>query len=318
MPEKSGGNGMQTIVTGSSGFVGKHLVSFLRGKGHKVIGVDLVSAGHPDDVSMNLLDCKALSDLFVTVRPDRVFHLAGLTFEPVDAEGFVALDQANVLAMVSVVEACTLLNKEFQYKPRLIFASSCAVYGIPKSADGRVTTKDPACPVLKYGWTKLAAEELAICAARRGQIEAVCARSFNIAGPGESSGSVIGAVVGQLMSGQNEVRVGDVTTIRDFVDVRDVVSAFIVMAAEGRNMGIYNVGSGKGTVVGDVIAAVIAASGLDASLNFDPARTRPVDVPAIYADISDLVAIGWKPQYSISQTVADILLSAGCRPGESS
>lgn len=309
---------MQAIVTGSRGFVGRHLVSLLRGSGHKVTGVDLVPGGHPDDVSMNLLDCKAVSDLFVAVRPDWIFHLAALTFEPVDAEGVVALDQANVQAVASVIEACTLLNRNFQYKPRLIFASSCSVYGIPQSVDGRVTTKDPARPVLKYGWSKLAAEELAICAARRGQIEAVCARSFNIVGPGERSNSVIGAVVSQLMSGKKAVMIGDVSTIRDFIDVRDVAAAFVAMAAAGRNMGIYNVGSGKGTVVGDLIAAVIAASGLDASLNFDPGRTRPVDVPAIYADISDLVAIGWKPEYSISQTVADILLSAGCQPGESS
>jgi GDP-4-dehydro-6-deoxy-D-mannose reductase len=309
---------MQTIVTGSGGFVGRHLVDFLRRRGHNVIGVDQTPARHAADVSMNLMDCRAVSDLFVTVRPDRVFHLAGLTFEPVDAEGFDQLGQANVMAMASVIEGCTLLNRNFEYKPRLIFASSCAVYGVPTSADGRVTTKDPACPVLKYGWSKLAAEELAICAARRGQIEAVCARSFNIIGPGESSGSVIGAVVSQLMSGEKVIKVGDVTTIRDFVDVRDVVAALILMGAEGRNMGIYNVGSGKGTIVGNVIAEVIAASGLKVDLEFCAARTRPVDVPAIYADISDLVAIGWKPQYSISQTVADILLSAGCQPGESS
>jgi GDP-4-dehydro-6-deoxy-D-mannose reductase len=142
----------------------------------------------------------------------------------------------------------------------------------------------------------------------------VIVRPFNHAGPRQSPRYVLAglaAQVAEVEAGRKErVEVGNLEVVRDFIDVRDVVRGYRLLAARGKAGEIYNLGSGRGTKIAEALEHLRSLASRPVAVRVDPARVRPVDLPLLVADAGKLRgATGWEPSYSIEQTLADMLES---------
>jgi GDP-4-dehydro-6-deoxy-D-mannose reductase len=121
----------------------------------------------------------------------------------------------------------------------------------------------------------------------------------------------LAAQVAEVEAGKKEcVEVGNLEVVRDFIDVRDVVRGYRLLAGRGRAGEIYNLGSGRGTKIAEALESLRTLASRPVAVRVDPARVRPVDLPLLVADAGKLrEATGWEPGYSIEQTLADMLES---------
>jgi GDP-4-dehydro-6-deoxy-D-mannose reductase len=193
------------------------------------------------------------------------------------------------------------------WEPEVGFGSWCAMM---VDAD----LERPPRPVTPYAASKAAAE-LVVLQAAAGRVHAVVARSFNHTGPGQSTRFALASFARQLRdvaAGRAEpvLQVGNLMARRDFLDVRDVVRAYLTMMVGGESGCVYNVASGTAPALRELLDSLVALSGTGARVEVDAARVRPVDVPLLCGDATRLRALGWAPRIEMSETLAD-LLAAG-------
>jgi GDP-4-dehydro-6-deoxy-D-mannose reductase len=260
---------------------------------------------HDDDRELDLCDTSGLNGLLGVEAPSAVYHLAGRVEEPVDSGGRTALMRDTLDATLSLLECLEATG----LKPRFLLAGSAAVYGHPARPDGTVMETDPIGPILFYGFVKGAQESMVSTFHRRGAVESVIARAFNLTGPGEGPGFLAGAVVRQVAAGARVIRMGNLDAERDFLDVRDAVEAFELLMLQGDPGGIYNVGSGRAVPAGDRVRDLLQAAGGGFEIEMDDTRRRPFDVPRILADVSRIRSLGWVPRIDPGATLRDLLAS---------
>jgi len=305
---------MKVLVTGGAGYVGSHCVRRLMDAGHAVTVFDNLSAGHsaavPAGVPLiraDLADEAALAEA-VRGRVDAVMHFAAFldVGESVrDPLKFYANNVTNTIRLLDVMHRCGV--------QRMVFSSTCATYGTPARLP--ITEDLPQDPINPYGRTKLAVEWLLRDCAVAWGLGACALRYFNAAGAsrdaaiGEDHDPEIHLIplVLQAALGQREcIRIygldyptPDGTCIRDYIHVEDLASAHL-MALEhvvpGR-FDAYNVGTGIGTSVRQIIAAAQAVTGRP--IRVQESKRRPGDPPQLYADATRLrKALGWQPEYT--------------------
>ena len=172
----------------------------------------------------------------------------------------------------------------------------------------------PTVPASPYAASKLAAEAVALQAWRGYGQHVVVVRPFNHIGPGQSPNFFVPALARRIVearrSGSTSLRVGTLTTRRDFTDVRDVVAAYRLLIERGDPGEVYNVCSGRDVAMAEVAAQLLALAGTDLALETDPELVRPVDVPVLRGDASKLHAVtGWEATTPLATTLADVLAS---------
>ena len=224
---------MRCLVTGGCGFVGAALVRRLLAQSCEVVVVDDFSRGSPDNlgpgrdhVTVVRQDVRDdLDRVFALFQPEVVFHLAALHFIPdCDADPARCL-QVNVEGTRAVLAATAALR----HQPGLVLASSAAVYA---PVDGPVPEQpDSLGPVDVYGYSKRWAEELAADYAARTGTAVGIARLFNVFGPGETNAHFIPSLICQLKAG-DQVRLGNLSSRRDYVFVDDVAEALLRLARQ--------------------------------------------------------------------------------------
>lgn len=283
---------MRALVTGATGFLGRALCDELARARWRVFAAGRRTHG-------DLADPAVASSLLQAAKPDVVFHLAGGRSTAPGVERRLTE---------------TLLWGVLAERPRarVVIVTSAAVYG-PRGVDAPPLREDaPLRPASAYGRVKAEVHGLAAAFAHR--LDVVEARPFNAIGPGAPEGTVLGDVCAKLARGERAVRVGSVTPVRDFVDVRDVARAFRRIAERGRRGEVYHVCIGEGRTVRELLEALARAAG--------PFRWRAA--PAV-ADVSvgnpEKIRreLGWKPEVAFAQSVADAWASwatrgAGARP----
>jgi len=284
-------------VTGHSGFTGRHLVPFLRSLGHDVLGFDRSSDG-------DIRDADVVRRSTYDFRPEVVYHLAGLLRSDDPREMY----SVNVIGTVTLLDAVEHLDPA----PRIILASSSAVYG-------RVRTRRPiverdACrPITHYGASKLAQEQVAIRYHDARRLPIVRARAFNLLGPGLPTTMACGSFVDQIVTIEEEaadrpLRTGNLDAKRDFVDVRDVVRAYALLAERGRAGQAYNVSSGKAISIRACVDVLRAMSTSRIGIELDPVRRRTDDVAVQVGDPGRLLRrTGWSSAITFEQSMADML-----------
>jgi nucleoside-diphosphate-sugar epimerase len=323
---------MRYLVTGSQGFTGRFVCAAILGAdssatlvgtgrsverdavfthhiswGDRRIAAPLTAQLPPLDreryryARCELGDADALDFLLEQYTPDVVVHLAAaLRDQPPDV-----LVRSNVEGTGALVRGLAKLA----HKPRLVLGSSGSVYGAPASVP---LTEDQRCaPNEPYAASKLAAEFVASVLANGAGIPMMTARIFNIAGPGQDERHVCGRFTAQAAAirlgvAPPQIAVGDLRPTRDFIDVRDVADAIVALAAKGTPGEIYNVGSGTETAIGDVLAMVLRAAGLDGAVNIVESYCREADAPRAYADISKLRSCGFTPRFLLQRTLDDL------------
>ncbi|MCH2433085.1 MAG: GDP-mannose 4,6-dehydratase [Acidimicrobiales bacterium] len=292
---------MRALVTGSAGFVGRHLVDHLTACGDDVTATDR-SHGGPD-----LLDAPALAALMSDAAPEVVFHLAGQA----DVGGSWSTPgetiRVNVEGTFNVLAAARAGGVE-----RVVTVTSADVYGVVGPDDLPVTEAAPFRPVSPYAASKAAADIIAQQAHLGFGQDVVRARSFNHLGPGQSDRFVCAAIAARIVanerSGGDAVPVGDLTPLRDFTDVRDVVRAYRLLALDGRAGAAYNVCTGVSVSIGRVADDLVTMATRPMRLESDPALLRPVEVPELRGDPSALRSdTGWAPVHDLGDTLRDVM-----------
>ena len=294
---------MRAIVTGGAGFIGSHLVDVLVERGAEVHVVDNLVTGSRENLSaaaeLHELDIRdeALEELVVRLRPELVFHLAAQADVGTSVERPVFDADVNVVGTVRVLEAARAAGG------RVIFSSSGgAIYG---ECERPAREDDGPRPLSPYAASKLAGEGyLATWNRLHGGCHASC-RFANVYGPRQRptlEGGVVAIFLDRLRDGREVEIFGDGLQTRDFVFVGDVVTALLVAAA-GREGGIYNVGSGVETSVIELYRLCERTAGVGGEPHFAP--ERPGDLRHSILD-SSLAAseLGWHAETALAEGIA--------------
>jgi len=297
------------LVTGASGFTGRHLIACLLASGYEVAGFD--RQNWPEsDVALyrgDITDAGRLREVLGIVQPDRVFHLAALTNPRLE---YAELHRVNALGTL------TLLDAVRQVCPRavVLITSTSAVYGRVLPEELPIGEDQPFRPANAYAVSKIAQEMIAYQQFAQHGLHVVRTRAFNLTGPGESAAFVTSAFARQIAdieAGQQEpvIRVGVLGTRRDFLDVRDAVRAYVLEAEQGEPGAVYNVCSGQSRTIAEVLEGLLALSMVRGiTIREDPARLQPADVPFQVGNSSRLrERTGWQPEIPFERTLRDVL-----------
>lgn len=289
----------RVLVTGADGFVGRHLVAHLRDSGDDVRGIDR---------EYDVTNETAMREIFDDARPDVTYHLAALTHVG------DSWKNASEFTRINVVGTQRVLDAAFVVAPNstTVVVSSSEVYGVVREEHQPLRESFRVAPANPYSSSKVEAEHVAHEVLRtRGQ-RVIVARPFNHLGPGQATSFVVPALVSRLLdardAGEDEISVGDLSTRRDFSDVRDVVRAYRLLAKLGATGEVYNVASGHDVAISDIANQLVDQIAPHVRLVVDPALLRPIEVPVSRGSFEKLNQVtGWSPLIPLYSSLQDVV-----------
>lgn len=311
---------MRVLITGITGFAGSHLAEYIL-EHHpdvEIVGtyrwrsrmenihhirerITLVEADLRDPVAMvNLLD---------RYRPEWIFHLAAQSFVPTSWVAPVDTFQVNVIGQIHLFEACRQLN----IKPRIQIACSSEEYGLVHPDEVPIRETNPLRPLSPYAVSKVAQDMLGYQYFKSYNLPVIRTRGFNHTGPRRGEVFVVSNFakqIAEIEAGLKDpvIRVGNLDAIRDFTDVRDMVRGYWLALEKGEPGEVYNIASGKGWKIRDVLEKLISMTDRAIDIQTDPARLRPSDVLILIGDASKFrETTGWEPRIPFEQTLEDTL-----------
>ena len=289
---------MRALVTGGAGFIGGHLVRRLVTGGHTVVVLDNLTTGHranvPAGVSLleaDVADPRTL-DRLTDPRFDVVCHLAAQSSGPRSADVPYLDFQTNATSTLVLSEWCLA-----HAIPRFVYASSMAAYGNPVTQS--VAETAPCDPVSYYGVSKLTSERLLGLASARG-LRATSLRMFSVYGPGQDLGNLhqgmVSIFLAYLLGGVEVPVTGSLRRFRDLVYIDDVIDCWLaVLARTETPAAVYNVGTGRPTTVGELLAALMAALGLPPTHPIRELAGSASDQFGLCADVTRVETdLGWR------------------------
>ncbi|MBU0491466.1 MAG: GDP-mannose 4,6-dehydratase [Chloroflexi bacterium] len=336
---------MKVLITGISGFAGSHLAEYLIARGDvEVYGLvrwrskldnlqDLAARGQlntnavetnitctemldacaqPGQVNLiqgDMSDAYSMRQLIQVVQPDRIFHLAAQSFVPASWNLPAETLTTNMVGEVNLLEAV----REWDGDPLIQIAGSSEEYGLVLPDEVPIKETNPLRPLSPYAVSKVAQDLLAWQYHRSYGIKTVVTRGFNHTGPRRGKVFSTSTFAKQIAEIEKELRppvikVGDLSSKRDFTDVRDMVRAYWLALDQGVPGEVYNIGSGVTMEIGEMLNVLLSLSTVKVEVEPDPARMRPSDVKVLWADPSKFMQqTGWQPQIPFRQTMQDLL-----------
>jgi GDP-4-dehydro-6-deoxy-D-mannose reductase len=309
---------LRLLVTGAGGFVGGHLLELLRRepKPPRVFGVvsprgslPVASRSGARLVEADLDDPAAAAAVVAEATPDAIVHLAGQSSVQqswLDPGGTL---RTNVLGVVHLLDAA----RKAGLRPAVLVVGSAEEYGCIPETELPIRETQPLRPASPYAVSKAAQGALALLYGPAGGMRVVLTRTFHHTGPGRGEAFAESSFARQIAEIERELRpplieVGNLDAVRDYTDVRDVVRAYRLLLEKGVAGQAYNVCSGRGRRIGEVLEILLAASSASVEVRVDTARLRPSDVPAQVGDPSRLrEATGWQPEIPLEQSLGDLL-----------
>jgi GDP-4-dehydro-6-deoxy-D-mannose reductase len=306
----------RVMVTGANGFVGRHVIADLVGRGISVVAVGHADERPPETVATDYFACD-LADLDQVQKlplgeVGAVINLAGLAAV---GQSFSQRDRYLAVNVGVLDTLCTVAMQRRLVELRILAISSGAVYAagqpMPLSESARVDpTSSP------YAESKLAMEERARTYRTAG-LDCVVVRPFNHIGPGQSPGFLVPDLVAEIHRAQAQrvpLRVGNLSTRRDYTDVRDVAAAYVALAAaDGLARETYNVCTGRSLSGTEILDAILEELGLsDMPVTVDPSKFRPSDQTEIVGDAGRVKGeLGWKPAIPVRRSIRDFVMAGG-------
>src|SRR2546427_1950355 len=335
---------MRVLITGITGFAGSHLAEYIlaehpdvavfgtyrwrsrmenleqlsaRGVLDVIEGRYSAGAGQPDEARkgrVTLLHCEltdagAVEKLIATLRPDRVFHLAAQSFVQSSFDEPAATMRINVESQLNLLEAI----RRHDTTIRVHIAGSSEEYGLVHPDEVPMKETNPLRPLSPYAVSKVAQDKLAYQYFKSYGLHLVTTRGFNHTGPRRGTHFVTSTIARQIAlieAGQHEPVIyhGDLTSKRDWTDVRDMVRAYWLAPERGEAGEGVNGGRGRTWAIGEMLSMQLANSQVKIRSQEDPARLRPSDVPILWADASKVQrGQGWGPEDPLDQTLRDLL-----------
>jgi GDP-4-dehydro-6-deoxy-D-mannose reductase len=291
---------VRALVTGSSGFVGSHLVRHLEESGDEVTGLDRHSG-------VDVTDAEAVRNSFAAHRPDAVYHLAAVSHIGASWSAPLEVLRVNAEGAFNVLRAALDAGVS-----RVLLVGSAEEYGIVGEADLPITEDAPLRPVTPYGASKVAAEFLGLQTHLGEGLPVIRVRAFNHTGAGQGERFLVPGLARRIAEaegrGAKEVPVGSLEPVRDFTDVADVVRAYRLLVERGEPGEVYNVCSGRGWSVGELAERLLRLARHAMELVEDPDLVRPVEIPRLVGDNTRLrAATGWAPETDLDDTLAAVL-----------
>ncbi|MBI5405175.1 MAG: GDP-mannose 4,6-dehydratase [Candidatus Kerfeldbacteria bacterium] len=290
------------LVTGIGGFVGPFLESELRAHGYQVIGLERRPSTSPHIHQADITDPEQVGEIVSSTAPDAIIHLAGFSSVAKSWADRELVKKINVDGTENLLRAAMKLPAQ----PRVVIISSAEAYGPPAKVP--IDEAPPLKATSPYGQSRVAQERLSLDIYG----EVVISRSFNHTGPGQPPIFSVPSFIQQALltaaGKQSKVKVGNLDAIRDFSDVRDVVRAYRLLMERGRPQQVYNVCSGIGRPMRDILARILQLTGLDAAdVEIDPERLHPSDIPALIGDNTKLkLETDWRQTFDfLDKTLPD-------------
>ena len=305
---------MRILITGASGFIGRHLSAYAREQGHEVLGTclstqELELRGPPKDgvkwTRLDMQDRDAVRRLVSEYHPEAVFHLAAQAYAKKAWKDPIDTFQTNVLGTIALYEAL----RENPPREGVLLSASGSAYGVPPSLP--IQEDFPLNPTNPYGVSKAAQDMLSLQYSLNFGLRILRARLFGTTGPGKT-GDALNDFARQIASREREgrpgvLRVGNLDTSRDISDIRDVVRALWLVFERGDPVRAVNIGAGRSFSIRWIANELVRISRVPVEIHPDPELFRPTDEPDNTADVSRLRSLGFEAHFPLERTVADAL-----------
>lgn len=289
----------KTLLIGGTGFVGQYL--------KKVVSQPVVM--NEEGQSIDIRDVASLEKYISDISPDYVVHLAAQSAVPESFKNPLETIEINFLGTFNLLMAL----RKSGFKGRMLYISSGQVYGMVSEKDLPLHEERPLKPINPYAVSKVASEVLCYQWSQSGEFEIVIARPFNHIGIGQSERFAIPSFARQIVEIKRGIRepilkVGDLSTKRDFADVRDVVKAYKLLLEKGKNGESYNVSSAQAISMDFILSEMLKIANISPKIEQDPERLRVTDQAYISGSFEKILKdTGWKPEIDIQTTLKDII-----------
>jgi len=311
---------VRSLITGVGGFAGQHLARLLLEESEdQVFGVarddvawnngGVLEAARFELLKADLSDAGSVREAFEAARPDRVYLLAAMSSTAAGFGDPLPTIINNVACVVNPLEAVRAVVPD----ARILLVSSAEVYGSSPGDGGLVDESCPLRPENPYALSKATQDLLGYQYGCAYGLDVVRVRSFNHTGPGQTdrfAAPTFARQIAEIEIGAREpiIEVGNLSAIRDFTDVRDVVRGYQLALDRGERGAAYNLASGRGIEIRSLLDHLTALSKVPVTVKLDPARMRPSDAPALIGDARLFrQRTGWEPGVPIEQTLEDLL-----------
>ncbi|HOV40413.1 MAG TPA: GDP-mannose 4,6-dehydratase [Oscillospiraceae bacterium] len=304
---------MRALVVGAGGFAGHYLLKELESSGAEVFATKLegerIDNPGAEVSNLDITDMEAVFSLFGKIRPDCVYHLAAQSSAALSWKKPQLTMNVNVIGAINVLEAVREINS----KARVLLIGSGEEYGNVLGEEIPIKESNPVRPANIYAVSKLAQNLVGGLYFKAYGTDIISVRAFNHIGPMQAQTFVASDFCRQaamIEKGLKEpvIYVGNLSAVRDFTDVRDVVRAYRLLMEKGVSGKTYNVGGGTVCSIEELLDRILKLSGAKIRVEVDKEKLRPIDTPKICADISEIKKdTGWIPVIDLDKTLSDTL-----------
>lgn len=308
------------LVTGGTGFAGRHLLRALLDLGYTNLHTthygkngralpEVCSDPHVHVHQLDLTNAAAVSDFIAQAQPVQIYHLASIAAVGKSFEQAESLMNNNIILQLHLLNAV----KEHAAQARVLIVGSAEEYGrVPQEyQDKKIDESCPFNPVNPYAVTKVTQDLLAQAFFFSYKLNIVRARPFNHIGEGQTDEFVVPTFASQIAAieqgKQDVIKVGNLSSVRDFTDVKDMVRAYITIMEKGATGEVYNIGRGQGWKIREILDMLLGLSTKNVPVEVDTTRLRPSDVAYFVADNTKVSSLGWSPELPIEHTLERIL-----------
>ncbi len=304
------------LVTGINGFAASHLAKKLLAEGHEVHGTIRVRSDlyRIEDIkkklvlhTMELTDCLNVERVVLEVKPDELYHLAAQSAVRQSWDMPTENYRINVDGTIHILEACRKLEKP----PLILNVSTCEVYG--NTSDEVIDENTTADPNTHYGISKYGQDMVGRLYHKAYGLPVVTSRSFNVTGYGRADVFVDSNFARQVVEielGSKEpiIKHGNLESVRDFTDIKDVVNGYTIILRKGTPGEVYVIASGELVSIRTLLDLLLKNSTLkDIKDEIDPARLRPTDTHGTRGDASKIKALGWEYTIPFEQSLVELI-----------
>jgi GDP-4-dehydro-6-deoxy-D-mannose reductase len=300
------------LITGISGFTGSHLVERLINSKDKIYGTirgrcrQTTNIDHIKD-KLTLLECdftdyNSVQQTIEESEPDYIYHLGAQTFVPTSWRAPQETMNSNVLGTLNLLEAI----RKSKYNPKILIVGSSEEYGQVEQDEIPIKETNPLRPISPYAVSKVAQDLLGFQYNKSYGLKTIRTRAFNLIGP-RSAEKIVSANLAIQFLHQDVIYVGNLDTIRDFNDVRDVARAYELAIEKGKYGDVYNISTGEGHKIREIVD-IYSKQMPGKCILFDKTRVRPSDVSLLVGDSTKFNNLtGWKPYISFESSVIEVL-----------
>jgi len=300
---------MKILITGGAGFIASHIADAYIELGHSVVIVDDLSTGFEENINpkakfykLDIRDLESLKEIFEKEKPEIVNHHAAQIDVRKSLKDFLFDAEVNIIGSLNTLK----LSLDYGVKKFIFASTGGAIYGEPfyLPAD----EKHPALPLSPYGAAKLSIEHYLYVFHQNFSLPYIALRYANVYGPRQNplgEAGVVAIFTDKMVKGERPIIFGDGEQTRDFVYIKDVVSANII-ALETEKVGVFNIGTGKRTSVNEVFRKIKEALGEEIEPIYAEERKGEVRHIALDYSLAER-ELGWRPQYDFDSGLRETI-----------